>query len=40
MCRAVEVAEGLRGVVMERVREFSYEVFRNRVDAIVRELDT
>jgi len=38
MCRAMEIAKELRDAVMERAREFSYEVFRNRVDAIVREL--
>jgi glycosyltransferase involved in cell wall biosynthesis len=38
MCRAMEIAKELRDAVMERAREFSYEAFRNRVDAIVREL--
>jgi glycosyltransferase involved in cell wall biosynthesis len=37
MCRAMEIAKELRDAVMERVREFSYEAFRNRVDAIVKE---
>ena len=40
MCRAMEIAKELRDAVMERAREFSYEVFRNKVDAIVRELST
>ena len=38
MCRAMEIAKELRDAVMERVHEFSYEAFRNRVDAIVKEL--
>jgi glycosyltransferase involved in cell wall biosynthesis len=38
MCRAMEIAKELRDAVMERAREFSYEAFRNRVDAIVKEL--
>jgi glycosyltransferase involved in cell wall biosynthesis len=37
MCRAMEIAKELRDAVMERAREFSYEAFRNRVDAIVKE---
>jgi Arylsulfatase A and related enzymes len=39
VCRAMEVAKGFRDAVVERVHEFSYEVFKNRVDAIVRELN-
>jgi glycosyltransferase involved in cell wall biosynthesis len=39
MCRAMEIAEELRDAVMERIHEFSYEAFKNRVDAIVRELN-
>jgi len=38
MCRAMEIAKELRDAVMERVHEFSYEAFKNRVDAIVKEL--
>ncbi|MCG2880689.1 MAG: hypothetical protein L7G96_05135 [Vulcanisaeta sp.] len=40
MCRAMEIAGKLRDAVIERVHELSYEVFRNKVDAIVRELST
>jgi glycosyltransferase involved in cell wall biosynthesis len=40
MCRVMEIAGKLRDAVIERVHEFSYEVFRNKVDAIVRELST
>ncbi|MFP3200501.1 MAG: glycosyltransferase, partial [Thermoproteus sp.] len=39
ICRSVELARELGGRVVERAREFSYEVFRERVRNIVEGLN-